>query len=89
MNKTIAIDADAALLATLVDLLGVDSEREAAELGLNRIANIIEIELLNATTGVYWPGFDAAEYLQTGTSHMTGGGDEDPEDEDVEQGINP
>lgn len=66
-TRTISIDAHEALLATLIDILEVDSEVEAAEIGLRLIVHILEIEALNASSGDrYWPGFDPAEYLRQG-----------------------
>jgi hypothetical protein len=66
-TRTISVDADQALLATLTDILEIDSEVEAAEIGLRLLVHILEIEALNLSSGDrYWPDFDPAEYLRLG-----------------------
>lgn len=64
------VEVDYELLTFLTELFGIESEQDALDLALRRLADILEIELLNEDSDdAYWPAFEPIDYVRGGSAH--------------------
>ena len=77
------VEIDESIVTTLSDIYGIESDSDAVEFALMRIADILEIEMLRHPDSIgedYVPDFDAAAYL---TAPPEEGSDLDDERDDA------